>query len=205
VTSNHIHLLVVDREDQNVIPDSIKLVAGRVGQEYNIRKKRKGAFWEDRYHATAVEDGGYLIRCMVTIDLNMVRNGVVSHPSEWPFCGYNEILTPRKKCVLIAYDKLAELIGFDAYSDFQKAYHELVEESLMNGNHERESQWTESIAVGSKTFTETIKNKLGIMALGRNILEVGDGLQVREDPAPYVAISKLKNEHIEGRNTYSWS
>ncbi len=23
--------------------------------EYNIRKQRKGAFWEDRYHATAIE------------------------------------------------------------------------------------------------------------------------------------------------------
>ena len=25
------------------------------------------------------------------IDLNMVRAGVVEHPSQWPFCGYTEI------------------------------------------------------------------------------------------------------------------
>ena len=31
----------------------------------------------------------------------MVRTGVVSHPSEWPFGGYNEIQNPRRKCVLI--------------------------------------------------------------------------------------------------------
>ena len=36
-----------DNAGRNVIPDSIKLIAGRVAQEYNIRKKRKGAFWED--------------------------------------------------------------------------------------------------------------------------------------------------------------
>ena len=47
VTSNHIDLLVFDNAGRNVIPDSIKLIAGRVAQEYNIRKKRKGAFWED--------------------------------------------------------------------------------------------------------------------------------------------------------------
>jgi putative transposase len=41
VTSNHIHLLALDNGGRNVIPDSIKLVAGRTGQEYNIRKKRK--------------------------------------------------------------------------------------------------------------------------------------------------------------------
>ena len=49
VTSNHIHLLAVDG-DSDEISRSIQLVAGRVGQEYNQRKQRKGAFWEDRYH-----------------------------------------------------------------------------------------------------------------------------------------------------------
>jgi REP element-mobilizing transposase RayT len=54
VTCNHIHLLVVDNGDRGVIPKSMQLVAGRTGQEYNQRKGRKGAYWEDRYHATAV-------------------------------------------------------------------------------------------------------------------------------------------------------
>lgn len=88
------------------------MVAGRTGQEYNLRKKRKGAFWEGRYHATAIESEQHLLRCLVYIDLNMVRNGVVSHPSEWPFGGYNEIQNPRKKCAIIAYKKLTELAGF---------------------------------------------------------------------------------------------
>ncbi len=100
VTSNHIHLLVADDDDRDVIPNSIKLVAGRTGQEFNIRKKRKGAFWEDRYHATSIENGEHLLKCLVYIDLNMVRAGVVKHPSEWPFGGYNEIQEPkRKKCI----------------------------------------------------------------------------------------------------------
>ncbi len=60
VTSNHIHLLVFDGGGRDVIPKSIQLVAGRTGQKYNERKRRKGAFWEDRYHATAVENGGHL-------------------------------------------------------------------------------------------------------------------------------------------------
>ncbi|MFA6011950.1 MAG: transposase [Desulfobacteraceae bacterium] len=61
VTSNHIHLLVLDAGGQNVIPDSIKLMAGRTAQEFNQRKNRKGAFWEDRYHATAVECDKHMI------------------------------------------------------------------------------------------------------------------------------------------------
>lgn len=59
VTSNHIHLLVFDSK-KDVIPKSIQLIAGRIGREYNLRKNRKGAFWDDRYHATAVESGDHL-------------------------------------------------------------------------------------------------------------------------------------------------
>ena len=47
VTSNHIHLLVVGGNKRDVIPKAIKLIAGRTGQEFNQRKNRKGAFWED--------------------------------------------------------------------------------------------------------------------------------------------------------------
>ena len=55
VTSNHVHLLVCDSDRAECIADSIQLIAGRTGQEYNQRKSRNGAFWQDRYHATAVD------------------------------------------------------------------------------------------------------------------------------------------------------
>ncbi len=83
VTSNLIHLPVFDRAEREVIPKSVQLVAGRTGQEYNQRKRRKGALGEDRYHTTAVETSEHLIRCLLYMDLNMVRAGVVSHPREW--------------------------------------------------------------------------------------------------------------------------
>jgi putative transposase len=110
VTSNHIHLLVAGDERRDVIPKSMQLIAGRTGQEYNQRKDRNGAFWEDRYHATAIEDSEHFFRCCAYIDLNMVRAGVVDHPSQWPFCGYNEIQKPRRKNILIDYGKFIELV-----------------------------------------------------------------------------------------------
>jgi putative transposase len=78
VTSNHIHLLAYDGSGREAIPRSMQLVAGRSGQEYNDRKKRRGAFWQDRYHATAVEDGEHLLRCMVYLDLNPSMMAFVS-------------------------------------------------------------------------------------------------------------------------------
>jgi putative transposase len=38
ITSNHIHLLVVDTGNKDVITKSMKLVAARIAQEYNQRK-----------------------------------------------------------------------------------------------------------------------------------------------------------------------
>ena len=121
VTSNHIHLLVSDDGERDVIPNSMQLVAGRTGQEYNQRRNRKGAYWEDRYHATVVESGDHLARCMVYIDTNMVRAGVVNHPSQWSFCGYNEIQKPRRKNILIDYPRLQRLIGAGSYDQLGPA------------------------------------------------------------------------------------
>jgi len=63
VTSNHVHLLVSDPGGE-VIPRSMQLIAGRTAQEYNQRNGRQGAFWEDRYHATAIEADEHLHRVL---------------------------------------------------------------------------------------------------------------------------------------------
>ena len=78
VTSNHIHLMVSDNGARDAIPKSLQLIAGRTGQAYNQRKKRKGAFWEDRYHATAVEGDVHLARCMVYADKSRLAKRIVN-------------------------------------------------------------------------------------------------------------------------------
>ena len=72
VTSNPIHLLVMDNGG-DVIPRSMQLAAAQTAQRYNKRKGRRGAFWEDRYHATAVQTDGHMQQCITYIDLNKVR------------------------------------------------------------------------------------------------------------------------------------
>lgn len=204
VTSNHIHLLVADDADRKTIPDSIKLVAGRTGQEFNQRKKRKGAFWEDRYHATAVENGEHLLQCLVYIDLNMIRAGVVNHPSEWPFGGYNEIQGPKKKNVLIDYDRLRQLLGFESYEDVRINHKKWVESCLQNQTNCRDEKWTRSLAVGSKTFIDRVKKKMGIAAIGRKRINSGESYQLRESQIPYDAHLGAKNSDIDVENTYFW-
>jgi REP element-mobilizing transposase RayT len=119
VTSNHIHLLVKD-SGANVIAESMQLIAGRTAQEYNQRKGKQGAFWEDRYHATAIETDEHLHRCMVYIALNMVRAGVVNHPAKWKESGFSEIEKPPKRYAMIDLPSLMELSGLRTLEIFKE-------------------------------------------------------------------------------------
>jgi putative transposase len=204
VTSNHIHLLIADDGERDVIPNSMQLVAGRMGQEYNQRKNRTGAYWEDRYHATAVESGVHLARCMAYIDTNMVRAGVVDHPSSWPFCGYNEIQVPRRKKVLIDYERLQGLFGTESYEKLKEIHRGWLEEYLGGGLQNRQDEWTDSIAVGSRTFIENVKALVGFRAIGRDVKEGIGGYQLREDAISYNALMGPEKRDIGPKNTYFW-
>jgi putative transposase len=137
MTSNHVHLLIKDT-GPNIIAHSMQLIAGRTAQEYNQRKTRHGAFWEGRYHATAIETDEHLHRCLVCIDPNMVRAGVVEHPVKWVSSGYHEIQQPRKRYSVIDLPGLVALCGFSKLVDFQQAHRQWVEEALRNGSAVRD-------------------------------------------------------------------
>ena len=175
VTSNHIHLLVKDTGNET-IPRSMQMVAGRVAQEYNARKNRRGALWEDRYHATAVEADSHLMRCLVYIDLNMVRAGAVHHPSEWPHCGYNEIQNPRIRYRLIDHAALLELSGLSEYHQFSDVDRAWVGDRLRDPCRLRESCWTQSVVVGSKSFVADMKKELGIGFRSRTVTQEQGGV-----------------------------
>lgn len=77
---------------------------------------------EDRYHATAIEINEHLQRCLVYIDLNMVRARVVTHRCDWTHSGYREIQKPPKRYGIIDLRELNSLCGFAGGTDFQQAH-----------------------------------------------------------------------------------
>ncbi len=181
VTSNHIHLLLKDRGDDG-IARSVQLAAGRTGQEFNQRKLRQGAFWEDRYHATAVDTDEHLHRCLTYIDLNMVRAGVVGHPREWPHGGYREIQNPPERYALIDLAELIQLCGFSNLQALQSAHAMWIDEALSRPDRTREALWTEAIAVGSNDFVAAVKRELGMRSAYRTV-ELAHGAYLLRDRA----------------------
>lgn len=142
VTSNHVHVLVYS-EDNDTVPNAIQYVSGQMAQHYNKRKGRRGAFWEDRYHAVPIKTREHLLECLVYIDLNMVRAGVVTHPSQWRICGFHDIQTPRQRYAVIDLDCLLRLSEIPSLAQFQREHRAWIDEKLASGRLERDPRWTE--------------------------------------------------------------
>jgi REP element-mobilizing transposase RayT len=203
VTSNHIHLLVVDTEEKT-ISQSLQLIAGRTAQEFNTRKNRKGSFWEDRYHATAVDTDNHLVKCMVYIDLNMVRAGAVAHPYEYRSSGYNEIQNPPKRYGIINRRMLLDYFSMRDENRFREEHSNWITVELKNNALTRNSDWSEAIAVGNKPFLKNIQEKLTSRAQKRSIVENNGSAVLKEPEIPYSTVLDGKKDSLSHKNTYFW-
>ena len=180
VTSNHIHLMVYVDSREDVVPRSILLAASRVALEYNRRKNRSGAFWEGCYHATAIESGKHFRECLVYIDLNAVRAGIVKHPEDWPFCGFQEIIEKRSWRCLIDRKLLMKLVGVESLEKLKSHYGGWIREALETGNLSRMPIWTENVAVGGEEFVKRIHGELGLRAVHKETTEASGVFVLRE-------------------------
>ena len=131
--------------------------------------------------------------------MNMVRAGVVEHPRQWEFCGYNEIQNPRKRKGIIDFDRLMDLLGFENYDDLKDAHYRWVNSAILTDNRDKEDKWTQSIAVGGKTFIEKMKEALAFRAAGKKIVCTDDTFEFREVVAPYG-----KANNLDPGNTFLW-
>ncbi len=116
----------------------MQLIAGRTAREYNKRKRRKGAFREDRYHATAVASDAHLFKGLTYIDLNKVRAGVIKHPSNWKHGGYQEIQHPPERYRIIDLSALMTLAGYYEIDKLQQPHSQCLSNALVINNAARD-------------------------------------------------------------------
>ena len=110
----------------------------------------------DRYHCTMIEEGPHLWNAMVYIDLNMARAGVVTHPAQWPWCSYSEWFGFRRRYEVVDCNESLRVLGGVSLEEFRANYEALIQARLAKDAMAREPHWTESIAVGSRAFVESI-------------------------------------------------
>lgn len=190
VTSNHVHLLVRDRGGGE-IHRSMQLISGRTAQQYNRRKGRRGAFWDDRYHSTAVQTGRHLFRCLTYIDLNMVRAGVVRHPREWQYSGYYELLNPPKRKQAIDVQALCELVDTRSLAELLSQRNGAIARDLHRTRWN--PLWSTATAVGDKRYLVTFQESLGARGRHKRVQSSTHGDCLMEPRTAYSVPSRHTN------------
>lgn len=92
--SNHFHLLATP-ETSDGIPQLMQAVGRRYVRYFNDRQSRTGTLWEGRYRSTLIQAERYLLACMVYIDLNPVRAGMVDVPERYPWSSHAHYVSGR--------------------------------------------------------------------------------------------------------------
>ena len=129
----------------------------------------------------------------------MVRAGVVEHPAQWVACGYREVQDPPKRYGIIDLPVLMELLDFSDLAQLQRTRAQWVEEALGEVQG-RESNWSESLAIGSQAFVEGVKTRLGINARYRKLSQEGKRHSLKEPAIPYSIYIRPKNDTLSDDN-----
>jgi putative transposase len=140
--SNHVHLLLTP-ETESGVPLAMQAVGRRYVQYFNQRYRRSGTLWEGRYKSTLVDADHYLLTCMVYIDLNPVRAGIVNKPADYRWSSYGHYAGLRDDKLLSAH-ALYWALGNTPFAR-EAAYVDLVTQGI---GVDQQKMLTESVLKG---------------------------------------------------------
>lgn len=196
ITSNHVHLLAHSDAPQ-AISEWMHDLQGRMATDYNKRRERSGAFWQGRFHNTMIENGTHLLRCMAYIELNMVRNGTVTHPREWRWCSYHEWMGERQRFRIIEPERIIPALGFGNVEaeQFRKYLDSEITRKIEEGELSRESIWTKSVAVGSQEYLERVEQSNGWRRRFKKEQSTEETWVLRDEATAYSPFPLLGTDH----------
>lgn len=164
VTSNHVHVLATGTErGAPQISEALQHVHGELAQHYNLERKCDGSFWSNRFHATRIQSGRHLARCMFYVDLNMVRAGVVSHPCEWDYGTWPELSGARRRYRIVDREVLLNRLEVGPWESFVSWYRQTIDAMVTDKTRlRRQPHWSTAVAVGDAEWLEQHACGLGM-------------------------------------------
>ena len=120
---NHFHLLATPKTAES-LPQMMQAVGRSYVRYFNDSQKRSGTLWEGRYKSTLIQPDRHLLACMVYIDLNPVRGGLVAQAADHPWSSYGHYTGARVDKFITPHPLVWEL-GNTPFAR-EAAYAELV-------------------------------------------------------------------------------
>ena len=153
--SNHLHLLVTPRQDKG-LPLMMQDVGRSYVRQFNQRHGRTGTLWEGRYRSTLIQTERYFLACMVYIDLNPVRAGMVAQAADFPWSSHAHYTGTRQDAWLTPHPVYWSL-GNPPFAR-ELAYAQLVQAGIeQSQQHALTSATLSGWALGEESFVSGLQ------------------------------------------------
>ena len=130
---NHFHLLATPQTAEG-LPQMMQAVGRSYVRYFNDTHRRTGTLWEGRYKSTVIQTERYLLACMVYIDLNPVRAGMVAQARDYPWSSHAHYLGLRTDKLLTPHP-LVWALGNTPFAR-EAAYAEMVAAGVQAGQQQ---------------------------------------------------------------------
>ncbi|MDR7305705.1 REP-associated tyrosine transposase [Rhodoferax saidenbachensis] len=154
---NHFHLLATPSTDE-ALPKMMQAVGRSYVRYFNDRYQRSGTLWEGRYKSTLIETDRYLLACMVYIDLNPVRAGLVAQARDYPWSSHGHY-SGLQADKLVTPHPLVWNLGNTPFAR-EAAYAQLVQDGISQG---QQAALTDAVlrgwALGEEGFLSELQKK----------------------------------------------
>jgi putative transposase len=166
---NHSHLLVTPSTSDG-LSKMMQALGRRYVRRFNDKHGRTGTLWEGRYRSSLVQTERYFLACMVYLDLNPVRAGMVTEAAAYPWSSHRHYIGTRRDHCVTPHAVMWGL-GNTPFAR-EAAYAELVAAGL---SQQQQAVFTRSVlsgwAVGTEAFVaelaEQTERRLGPGKRGR--------------------------------------
>ncbi|CAN5551828.1 transposase [soil metagenome] len=154
---NHFHLLATPKTAEG-LPQMMQAVGRRYVRYFNDSQGRSGTLWEGRYRSTLIDADHYLLACMVYIDLNPVRAGLVKEAASYPWSSHAHYVGLRSDKMITPH-ALFWTLGNTPFSR-EAAYAELVAYGITPAQQEALTQAALSgWALGDEKFVANLQKQ----------------------------------------------
>lgn len=111
--SNHIHILI--KPEIEPLEQIFKRIGSRFVYWYNIKYKRQGHLFQDRFKSESVEDDSYFLTVVRYIHQNPVKAGVCGRVQNYKFSSFSDYINDGE---LIDREFLYSLIDSEKFEKF---------------------------------------------------------------------------------------
>ena len=154
---NHFHLLATPKTDR-ALPQMMQAIGRRYVRYFNDKQGRSGTLWEGRYKSTLIQPERYLLACMVYIDLNPVRAGMVTEARAYAWSSHANYIGQRTDKLITSHPAYWSL-GNTPFAR-EAAYEQLVRSGVDIEDQDRLTQSAlRGWALGDPDFVDGLQKK----------------------------------------------